>query len=84
MTLREQITVASAVAILLSLALGTFLIIKLEEASGISIVNVQVANGLAKRSEGDLLHLRQVLHSDPNAVQAIDSALALKSNGKLP
>ena len=79
--MREQITVASTVAISLSLALGAFLLIKWEEASGLSIVNVQVANGLAKRSEGELLHHRQVLHSDPNAVQAIDSALALKSKG---
>lgn len=52
MTLREHLTMASTAAISLSLALGTFLLIKLEEASGISIVNVPVANGLAKGIEG--------------------------------
>ena len=48
--------------------------------AGKSIVDDQVANGLAKRSEEDLFVLREKLYLNAHAVQKIDDALEIKSH----
>lgn len=79
MTLREQKIIVLSVVIPFSLALLAFLDFKvheLKETTGKSIVQDQVATGLAKRKAEDLRQVRRSLSLDANAIQVLDSALA--------